>query len=88
MWDGKGFADRAVEDMKIYATYKLALYLVALKKTETSSPIASAVFARLRALQNDAGGWITDYDRELRPRGFANVETTCMALLALQAHEK
>jgi hypothetical protein len=35
-------------------------------------------------LQSPAGGWITDYDREGKARGLANVETTCLVLMALR----
>ena len=37
-----------------------------------------------RAQQSKEGGWITDY-RNGDPVGLANVETTCLALLALEA---
>jgi len=35
-------------------------------------------------MQAQDGGWITDY-KDGRPVGLANVETTCLALLALEA---
>jgi hypothetical protein len=35
--------------------------------------------------QQKDGGWITDYDAERKPLGLANVETTSLAILALEA---
>ena len=43
---------------------------------------------RLLALQSKEGGWITDYDEQRKPLGMANVETTCLAILALDAVAK
>ena len=90
MWDGQGFADRATKHSGLYATYKLALYLIAADRLNTSPPHASDVIARLLAMQSPEGGWITDY-KDGTPVGLANVETTCLSLLALQtlgkAHE-
>ncbi|HEY5912082.1 MAG TPA: hypothetical protein VJA21_15875 [Verrucomicrobiae bacterium] len=83
MWDGQGFADRATKHSGLYATYKLALYLIAAHRLNISPPHASEVVARLLAMQSPEGGWITDY-RDDRPVGLANVETTCLSLLALQ----
>ena len=40
--------------------------------------------ARLLALQAPSGGWITDYLSDGTPVGKANVETTCLAILALE----
>ena len=90
MWDGQGFVDRATKHSGLYATYKLALFVIAADRLNTSPPHASDVVARLLTMQSPAGGWITDY-RDDRPVGLANVETTCLSLLALQtlgkAHE-
>ena len=44
-----------------------------------------ALLERLLSLQADSGGWITDYDATGKPIGLANVETTCMAILAIEA---
>jgi len=41
------------------------------------------VIARLLAMQAGDGGWKTDY-KVGKAVGFANVETTCLALLALE----
>jgi len=45
--------------------------------------VRATMVDRLRSLQRGDGGWITDYDRAGRPLGEANVETTALALLAL-----
>ena len=84
LWDGRGFADRVTQKNRLYATYKLALYLIAANKLKIQAPHAAAVRSRLLALQNEEGGWITDYDAALQPVGLANVETTCLAVLALR----
>ena len=84
LWDGRGLADVVVEKGKRYATYKLALHLIAARRLQLDPPHAALIRARLLALQNPEGGWITDYDSSLRPVGMANVETTCLAMLALR----
>jgi hypothetical protein len=83
MWDGHGFNDRATKAMGIYSTYKLALYLIAADRLNINPPPLRAVPGRLLALQAKDGGWITDY-KDDRPVGLANVETTCLAILALE----
>jgi hypothetical protein len=83
MWDGAGLRDRATQHSGIYATYKLALYLVAADRLHASPPHRAEIIAQLLALQSAEGGWKTDY-KNGKPVGFANVETTCLALLALK----
>jgi len=83
MWDGEGFKDRAATHSGIYATYKLALYLIAADRLRITAPYRDEVVARLLGLQAPDGGWKTDY-RAGKPVGFANVETTCLSLLALR----
>jgi hypothetical protein len=83
MWDGHGFKDRAAKQMGTYSTYKLALYLIAADRLAITPPERSAVLSSLLAMQSSDGGWITDY-RGDQPTGQANVETTCLAILALQ----
>lgn len=88
MWDGKGLNDRATKHSKMYATYKLALTLIAADKhrdlqTEYQDVLAK-IRSRLISMQSDSGGWITDYTSDGTPVGFANVETTCMAIMALE----
>jgi hypothetical protein len=83
MWDGEGFKDRAAKHGGIYATYKLALYLIAADRLKISAPHREEIIARLLAMQSTDGGWRTDY-KEGKPVGLTNVETTCLALLALR----
>jgi hypothetical protein len=47
------------------------------------APHRDTVITRLLAMQSSDGGWRTDY-KEGKPFGLANVETTCLSLLALQ----
>lgn len=87
-WDGVGFRDRVVEHAKVYATYKLALGLLAQSRLKTQAKtqaMQSAIVARLLAMQRSDGGWITDYDANGKPVGEANVETTSLAILGLAA---
>ncbi len=83
MWDGHGLNDRATRHSGIYATYKLALYLIAADRLRVVPPHRDQVIARLLAQQGAEGGWITDY-KDGKPVGLANVETTCLCLLALK----
>ena len=82
-WDGHGFQDPATRKHEIYSTYKLALYLIAADRLGLQPPLASKVLAQLRALQAADGGWRTDYTTT-GPKGLTNVETTCLALHALE----
>jgi len=84
MWDGEGFKDAATKHSGIYATYKLALYVIAADRLKISPPHRAEVLACLLAMQSAEGGWITDY-KDGKPVGLANVETTCLALLSLRA---
>jgi hypothetical protein len=87
MWNGEGFQDPASRRGGMYATYKMALFLIAADRLNISPPNRADVIARLLAMQTSEGGWITDY-KEGKPVGLANVETTCLALLALKTlHE-
>lgn len=85
MWDGHGFKDRVTQVNHRYATYKLALALLAARACDGEFPESAAVREKLLAMQNAAGGWITDYRADGTPVGLANVETTCLALFALDA---
>jgi hypothetical protein len=87
MWDGEGFKDRAATHSGIYATYKLALYLIAAQRLNIAAPHREEVIARLLAMQASDGGWKTDY-KAGKPVGLTNVETTCLALLALETLRK
>ncbi|MFN7733689.1 MAG: hypothetical protein ACK5OB_17460 [Pirellula sp.] len=93
MWDGVGFRDRATEHSGLYATYKLGLALIAanrLGSRQVPTPVVDrAVLAgieqRLRSAQDTSGGWITDYRTDGSLVGKANVETTCLAILGIEA---
>ena len=87
MWDGEGFKDRAARHSGIYATYKLALYLIAAHRLNIPAPHRDEVIAHLLAVQANDGGWKTDY-KDGKPVGLANVETTCLSLLALETLRK
>ncbi len=82
-WDGEGFKDAAARHSGIYASYKLVLYLIAAERLNISAPHRDEVIDRLLAMQSTDGGWKTDY-KDGKPVGLANVETTCLSLLALQ----
>jgi hypothetical protein len=81
-WDGLGFQDRASRTSGLYATYKLALALIA-ARLGREVPIRDRLRDRLLGLQRRDGGFVTDYDAGGRPVGEANVETTSLAVLAL-----
>ena len=84
MWTGEGFDDAASRHLGVFSTYKLALYLIATERLKISPANRTEVIARLLAMQTPGGGWITDY-KDGKPVGLANVETSCLALLALKA---
>ncbi len=84
MWDGRGFHDRAMDHMDRYATYKLALAVLAAHRCQQAAELPAAVLQQLLELQTDTGGWVTDYDAAGGPVGKANVETTCLAILAVE----
>jgi len=85
MWDGKGFLDAAAKRDGRYSTYKLALALVAGHKFSPPTEAPQGLLDRLLAMQDRSGGWITDYDGSGRQIGIANVETTCLSILGLEA---
>ncbi len=85
MWDGTGLDDDASRHNKLYATYKLALVLHAARRFDTKAPALTAMHGRLLKMQANSGGWITDYKADGTPVGKANVETTSLAILALDA---
>jgi hypothetical protein len=88
MWDGMGFKDRVAERHRCYATYKLALALIAAARLDERPSANDAILERLLAQQGKDGGWITDYDLHGKPVGMTNVETTSLAVLALDAVTK
>ena len=72
----------------VYATYKLALALIAAHKLNERSAANAAIVERLLARHAKDGGWITDYDKNGKPVGVANVETTSLAILAVESATK
>jgi hypothetical protein len=84
MWDGRGFADPAKSHHRLYSTYKLALFLLAEARLHSPSSLHAVVLERLLTQQDREGGFVTDYQEGGSPAGVANVETTCLALLALR----
>jgi hypothetical protein len=88
LWDGKGFLDAAAKHQNRYATYKLGLALLAGGRLSPPAQVPTGLEARLLALQAQSGGWITDYNSEGKKLGLANVETTCLAILGIEAAEQ
>ena len=82
-WDGTGIRDRASEKGGLYATYKLALALIAGARLDRKPGVKAEMLERLLAMQREDGGFVTDYDVQGKPIGQANVETTSLAILAL-----
>jgi hypothetical protein len=83
MWDGKGFADEANKKLKRYSVYKLALAVLAARRA--GRPVPAGLTDRILSVRHESGGFVTDYDAAGKPVGLANVETTCLCLLALEA---
>jgi hypothetical protein len=88
MWDGRGLADRVRERSGLYATFKLALLLLAAAKLDHAFEERGAALKQLLATQSESGGFITDYDKDGKPIGEANVETTCLAILGIERSRK
>ena len=84
----RGFGIGLFEHDNRYATYKLALVLIATRRLGVCPSIQDAIRERLLAQQEKDGGWVTDYDFDGKPVGVANVETTSLAVLALDALTK
>lgn len=70
--------------MERYATYKLALAILTARRCQQTAALPAAVPERLLTMQADDGGWITDYDGSGRRLGKTNVETTSLAILAVE----
>jgi hypothetical protein len=82
-WDGTGIRDRVNEKSGLYATYKLALAMIAGARLDRQPGDGGKMLERLLAMQRKDGGFVTDYDKQGKPVGQANVETTSLAILAL-----
>jgi hypothetical protein len=85
MWDGKGFLDAAARHDLRYSTYKLGLALLAASHLSPPVEPPEGLLEKLLSLQDDSGGWITDYDATGKKIGFANVETTSLSILGIEA---
>ena len=85
LWDGKGFLDAAAKHDQRYSTYKLGLALLAASRLSPPPEPPRGLLDRLLSLQDDSGGWITDYNAEGKKIGLANVETTCLSILGIEA---
>lgn len=83
MWDGTGFRDQVVTKDHRYATYKLSLAILAARRLGQTPPALSAIRERLLAAQAGTGGWLTDYRADGAVISLTNVETTSLAILAL-----
>ncbi|MFT3878320.1 MAG: hypothetical protein QM703_01510 [Gemmatales bacterium] len=84
LWDGTGFLDPATKKLARYATYKLALARIASVREGPQEKVTATFLPKLLKLQDKSGGWITDYDATGKALGLANVETTCLVLMALE----
>jgi hypothetical protein len=84
-WDGTGFRDRVNRRGGPYATYKLALALIAAARLGRHPQVEQAIVGRLLSVQRGDGGFVTGYDARVHPIGEANVETTSLAILALDS---
>jgi hypothetical protein len=85
LWDGKGFLDAAAKHDQRYSTYKLGLAQFAASHLLPPAKPPDDLLDKLLSLQDDSGGWITDYDATGRKIGLANVETTCLSILGIEA---
>ena len=85
LWDGNGFLDAAAQQDHRYSTYKLALALLAANHLSPPAKPPQRLVYKLLTMQDNSGGWITDYDATGKKIGFANVETTCLCILGLEA---
>jgi len=85
LWDGKGFLDAAAKHHQHYSTYKLGLALIAASHSSPPAKLPKELLEKLLLLQDDSGGWITDYDASGKKLGVANVETTCLSILGIES---
>ncbi len=83
MWDGVGIDDAVHQSTGIYATYKLALLLIAADEVGKTVPFRTEIEDRLGLQQRADGGIITDYQPDGTPTGDANVETSSLTYVAM-----
>ena len=75
-WDGTGFNAKVNRTKSPYATYKLALALIAASRWNRLTAKAVSLVNRLVAMQSEDGGIATDDNAQGRPVGQANIKTT------------
>ena len=83
MWDGNGFKDRVANVTNKYAVYKLALATIAANQLKTRPATMDAVVECLLSWQSADGGWTGEYTVDRKPFGAESVETTSLAVLAV-----
>ena len=83
MWDGRGMNDVVARTNHFYAAYKLALAMIAAADLGMKQSVPEGMVQRLLAQQSSEGGFVTDYEPTGKLRGVANVETTSMAIMAM-----
>jgi hypothetical protein len=79
-------AEKSRKPAPLHAVYKLSLFGI-LARRMMGHDMLSNVRANLRQWQDASGGWITDRTLDLAPDGVANLETTCLSILALADFE-
>jgi hypothetical protein len=67
----------------VYGTEDVAIALIVAKRFGGDFAARQPLINRLLFQQAKDGGWITDYSPNGKPAGLANVETTALAILAL-----
>jgi hypothetical protein len=86
-FDGIGFKDKAfLAGSGLYETYKLAWAILA--GIRLGESMDSRLLPALLAKQGLSGGFYTHYLTSGEPQGDPNVETTSLALLALEASDR
>lgn len=84
MWDGIGISDTVFPKYGKYSTYKLGLLLYASEVIGYPLEFEDELITRLKSMQAESGGFITDYLPDGTPEGDTNTETTAIAVLALE----
>ena len=85
LWDGQGFKDQRMKRIGLYGTEDVALALIVATRLGIDIKVRLPMINRLLFQQAKDGGWITDYDAKGKPAGLANIETTSLAILALNS---
>ncbi|MBI4679056.1 MAG: hypothetical protein HY748_15880 [Elusimicrobia bacterium] len=85
MWDGKGFLDQPAFFAQAYSSRNLALALLAAARLRQDLPMRREIMRQLVRQQGSSGGVAPDYGKDRRPLGASDAQTTCLAILALDA---